>query len=31
MPNPGQGPVEDIARFFRRLQWALVFLGCRSC
>lgn len=24
---PGQGPVEDIARFFSRLQWALVFLA----
>jgi predicted PurR-regulated permease PerM len=27
MPNPGPGPVEDIARFFRRLQWALLLLG----
>jgi predicted PurR-regulated permease PerM len=27
MPNPGPGPVEDIARFFRRLQWALLLVG----
>lgn len=27
MPDPGPGPVEDIARFFRRLQWALLLLG----